>query len=104
LAERQSLESDLRCALGRQEFLLHYQPKIDLQTGKITGMEALLRWLHPDRGMISPVQFIPIAEDCGLILSVGRWVLQEACRQARAWNNEGLRDIPMAVNVSALEF
>jgi diguanylate cyclase (GGDEF)-like protein/PAS domain S-box-containing protein len=104
LAERHSLESDLRCALGRQQFLLYYQPKIDLQTGKITGMEALLRWLHPDRGMISPVQFIPIAEDCGLILSVGRWVLQEACRQARAWNNEGLRDIPMAVNVSALEF
>jgi diguanylate cyclase (GGDEF)-like protein/PAS domain S-box-containing protein len=104
LAERQSLESDLRCALGRQEFLLYYQPKINLQTGKITGVEALLRWLHPERGMISPAQFIPIAEDCGLILSIGRWVLLEACRQAQAWRNEGLGNVPMAVNVSACEF
>jgi len=104
LAERQSLESDLRCALGRKEFLLHYQPKINLQTGKITGVEGLLRWLHPERGMISPAQFIPIAEECGLILSVGRWVLLEACRQAQAWRNEGLGNVPIAVNVSACEF
>jgi diguanylate cyclase (GGDEF)-like protein/PAS domain S-box-containing protein len=104
LAERQSLESALRCALGRQELLLHYQPKIDLQTGKISGVEALLRWLHPERGMISPAQFIPIAEDCGLILSIGRWVLLEACRQAQEWRKEGFGNMPIAVNVSASEF
>jgi diguanylate cyclase (GGDEF)-like protein/PAS domain S-box-containing protein len=104
LVERQSLEQDLRYALGRNEFVLHYQPKLNLQTGKITGVEALIRWQHPQRGMIYPAQFVPIAEECGLILSIGRWVLLEACEQARAWNNLGLGVVPMAVNVSAAEF
>jgi diguanylate cyclase (GGDEF)-like protein/PAS domain S-box-containing protein len=104
LAERQSLEADLRYALGRNEFLLHYQPKLSLRTGRITGVEALLRWLHPQRGMVYPTQFLPIAEECGLILPIGRWVLLEACRQARAWMDMGLGVMPVAVNVSAAEF
>jgi diguanylate cyclase (GGDEF)-like protein/PAS domain S-box-containing protein len=104
LADRQLLEGDLRYALGRNEFLLHYQPKFNLQTGQITGVEALIRWVHPQRGLVSPAQFIPIAEECGLILPIGRWVLLEACRQARAWSDSGLGVVPMAVNVSAAEF
>jgi diguanylate cyclase len=104
LADRQLLEGDLRYALGRNEFLLHYQPKFNLQTGQITGMEALIRWVHPQRGMVPPAQFIPIAEECGLILPIGRWVLLEACRQARAWSDSGLGVVPVAVNVSAAEF
>ena len=104
LAERQSLEADLRCALGRNEFLLHYQPKISLQTGQITGAEALIRWLHPQRGMMYPAQFVPVAEECGLILPIGQWVLLEACKQARAWSDAGLGVVPIAVNVSAAEF
>src|SRR6202035_1842470 len=76
----------------------------NLQTGQITGMEALIRWLHPERGMISPGQFVPIAEECGLIFSIGRWVLLEACKQARAWSDSGLGVVPVAVNVSATEF
>ncbi len=104
LADRQLLEADLRYALGRNEFLLHYQPKFNLQTKQITGMEALIRWAHPQRGIVSPGQFVPIAEECGLILPIGRWVLLEACRQARAWNDAGLGVVPVAVNVSASEF
>jgi diguanylate cyclase (GGDEF)-like protein/PAS domain S-box-containing protein len=104
LVERQSLELGLRYALGRNEFLLHYQPKVNLQTGKITGVEALIRWQHPQRGMVYPAQFVPIAEECGLILSIGQWVLLEACKQARAWSDMGLGVVPMAVNVSAAEF
>jgi EAL domain-containing protein (putative c-di-GMP-specific phosphodiesterase class I) len=102
--ERQSLEGSLRAALGRHEFLLHYQPKINLKSGEITGVEALLRWMHPERGLVPPLQFVPIAEECGLINSIGQWVLLEACRQARAWRDIGLRAVPMAVNVSAVEF
>jgi diguanylate cyclase (GGDEF)-like protein/PAS domain S-box-containing protein len=104
LADRQLLEGDLRYALGRNEFLLHYQPKFNLKTGQITGVEALIRWVHPQRGMVPPAQFIPIAEECGLILPIGRWVLLEACRQARAWSDSGLGIVPVAVNVSAAEF
>jgi len=104
LADRQLLEADLRYALGRKEFLLHYQPKYNLRTKQITGMEALIRWAHPQRGIISPGQFVPIAEECGLILPLGRWVLLEACRQARAWIDAGLGVVPVAVNVSASEF
>ena len=81
--ERQSIEENLRRALDRREFTLHYQPKIKLRTGEITGAEALLRWTHPVRGSVSPAQFIPVAEDCGLILPIGQWVLREACKQAR---------------------
>jgi EAL domain-containing protein (putative c-di-GMP-specific phosphodiesterase class I) len=98
------LEGDLRYALGRNEFLLHYQPKIDLKTGLITGMEVLIRWQHPERGMLLPAAFVPIAEECGLILPIGQWVLLEACRQSRAWTDAGFGVMPVAVNVSAIEF
>jgi len=104
LAERQSLEADLRYALGRNEFLLHYQPKLGLQTGEITGVEALIRWIHPGRGLIYPAQFVPIAEECGLIVPIGQWVLLEACKQAKAWRDSGLGVVPVSVNVSAAEF
>src|ERR1019366_3129290 len=86
-----------------QEFLLHYQPKVNLETGAITGAEALIRWMDPDRGLISPAQFVPVAEDCGLIVPISQWVLREACSQARAWMDAGLRPIPVAVNISAVE-
>src|ERR1700735_2920970 len=102
--ERQSIEENLRRALEREEFALHYQPKIDLMTGVITGAEALIRWTHPIRGAVSPADFIPVAEDCGLILPIGKWVLREACMQARAWVKAGLPIGSMAVNISALEF
>jgi diguanylate cyclase (GGDEF)-like protein/PAS domain S-box-containing protein len=104
LADRQSLEADLRCALGRNEFVLHYQPILNLQTGQIKGVEALIRWLHPQRGLIYPEQFVPVAEECGLILGIGRWVLLEACKQARAWLDGGLGIVPVSVNVSTTEF
>jgi diguanylate cyclase (GGDEF)-like protein/PAS domain S-box-containing protein len=102
--ERQSIEENLRRALERHEFTLHYQPKIDLRTGAITGAEALIRWMHPTRGLISPAHFIPVAEDCGLILPIGAWALREACTQARAWEYAGLSATTMAVNVSAMQF
>jgi diguanylate cyclase (GGDEF)-like protein/PAS domain S-box-containing protein len=101
---RQSIEESLRRALERQEFALHYQPKIDLRTGEITSAEALIRWTHPTRGLVSPAQFIPVAEDCGLILPISDWVLREACRQARSWAAAGLRLGTIAVNISAMEF
>jgi len=102
--ERQAIEESLRRALERQEFAVHYQPKVSLKTGEITGAEALLRWTHPVRGPISPAQFIPIAEDCGLIRPIGNWILREACRQARAWLDAGLPLASMAVNISAVQF
>src|SRR4029077_402186 len=102
--ERQSIEEGLRRALERQESALHYQPKINLRTGKITGAEALLRWTHPIRGPVAPAQFIPVAEDCGLILPIGQWVLREACKQARSWVDAGLSLSTMAVNISSMEF
>ena len=102
--ERQSIEESLRRAMERQEFTLNYQPTIDLRTGEITGAEALLRWTHPVRGPVPPAQFIPVAEDCGLILPIGKWVLREACKQARAWQDAGLTLSTIAVNISAMEF
>jgi diguanylate cyclase (GGDEF)-like protein len=102
--ERQSIEEDLRRALERDEFCLHYQPKVDLKTGRITGAEALLRWTHPVRGAVPPVEFISVAEACGLIIPIGRWVLREACKQAQSWAQEGLPPLTMAVNTSAMEF
>jgi diguanylate cyclase (GGDEF)-like protein/PAS domain S-box-containing protein len=102
--ERQSIEESLRRALERGEFTVHYQPKINLRTREITGAEALIRWTHPVRGPVPPAQFIPIAEDCGLILPIGQWVLGEACKQARTWLDAGLSLKTMAVNISAMEF
>jgi diguanylate cyclase (GGDEF)-like protein/PAS domain S-box-containing protein len=102
--ERQAIEESLRRALDRKEFAVQYQPKVDLKTGAITGAEALLRWTHPVRGLVPPAQFIPVAEDCGLILPLGRWALREACQQAQAWVDAGLPLIKMAVNISAMEF
>jgi diguanylate cyclase (GGDEF)-like protein/PAS domain S-box-containing protein len=102
--ERQQTEAGLHLALARHEFVLHYQPKVDLDTGMICGTEALLRWVHPERGLLSPKEFVPIAEDDGLMVPIGRWVLGEACRQARAWIDEGRRPMAVAVNISAVEF
>ena len=102
--KRSSIESELRGALDAEEFELFYQPTIDLSTGAIRGAEALIRWRHPQRGLIYPDQFIPAAESSGLIVPVGRWALGEACRQARQWQDAGLPAIPIAVNVSALQF
>jgi EAL domain-containing protein (putative c-di-GMP-specific phosphodiesterase class I) len=102
--ERQSMESGLRLALERGEFRLVYQPKVNLETGEITGVEALVRWLRPDRGLIPPDQFIPVAEDSGLMVPIGRWVLREACRQGRKWQDSQLAFERLSVNVSANEF
>jgi diguanylate cyclase (GGDEF)-like protein/PAS domain S-box-containing protein len=101
--ERRSLEGGLRLALARQEFVLHYQPKIDLETRTIIGVEALIRWRHPERGLVAPAHFIPTAEECGSIVPIGQWVLREACRQARGWQHAGLPPIRIAVNVSPVE-
>ncbi|MET4221530.1 diguanylate cyclase (GGDEF)-like protein [Bradyrhizobium sp. LB7.2] len=102
--ERLSLESALRRALEREQFSLNYQPKVDMETGQITGVEALLRWTHPDLGSISPAQFIPLAEETGLIVPIGRWVVREACAQAMAWQRRGLLPVSMAVNLSPRQF
>ncbi|AFZ69276.1 EAL domain-containing protein [Deinococcus peraridilitoris] len=102
--ERLQLASDLRRAVERQELELHYQPQVRLRDGELIGVEALLRWRHPERGMISPAQFIPLAEETGLIVPLGAWVLQEACRQGVEWANQGHASFRIAVNVSALQF
>jgi len=102
--ERQLIESSLRLALERAEFVLHYQPKLDLESGAVTGAEALLRWQHPEWGMVLPERFIHIAEECGLVVPLGRWVLREACEQAVRWRDSGVGLVSIAVNVSAMEF
>jgi diguanylate cyclase (GGDEF)-like protein len=102
--ERLRLESALRRALERDQFSLHYQPKIDMASGQITGVEALLRWMHPEFGTVSPGQFIPLAEETGLIVPIGRWVLKEACAQNMAWQRRGLLPVTMAVNLSPRQF
>jgi len=103
-AERQSLEGQLRYALERQELLLYYQPKINLQTGAVTSVEALICWQHRKRGLLLPQQSLSIAEDSGMIITIGEWVLGEACRQTREWLEGGLVAVPVAVNISSLEF
>ncbi|MFZ3128176.1 MAG: EAL domain-containing protein [Rhodoferax sp.] len=100
---RLSLEADLRRAMKQGELCLHYQPQTDLISGELMGLEALVRWQHPERGMVSPGAFIPLAEECGLIVQLGEWVLQTACRQIRAWSDAGLAPRHTAVNVSAIQ-
>ena len=104
LIERLQLEADLRLALDRDELVLHYQPTVDLATGEITGFEALVRWDHPLRGLVPPLDFIGVAESTGLIVPLGRWVLAEACRQAVAWGAGSGRRLRMSVNVSVRQF
>ena len=102
--ERQSVEEGLRHALEHHEFALHYQPIMNVKTGAVVGAEALIRWTHPTRGPLSPIKFIPVAEETGLILPIGAWVMREACRQAQSWKDAGLSTGSMAVNVSAIQF
>lgn len=98
------MATDLQHSVENGELLLHYQPKVDTESGRLLGMEALVRWIHPERGMISPAEFIPVAEDSGMIVGIGRWVLREACRQNAAWQRAGLRPLRVAVNLSARQF
>ncbi|MEK7207429.1 MAG: EAL domain-containing protein [Pseudomonadota bacterium] len=102
--ERLSLESSLRRAVDREEFLLYYQPQVDVQTGKILGVEALLRWQHPDLGLVLPNDFIALLEENGLIIPVGEWVLRKACAQVRDWQKAGWEQLSLAVNLSARQF
>ena len=103
-ADRMSLENDLRAALRNNEFVLHYQPQICLATDQVVGAEALIRWHHPIRGLLSPLHFIPAAEENGMVVDIGRWVLREACRQCQQWNLAYGTSLRIAVNISALEF
>ncbi len=102
--ERRLLEIDLGTALEKSEFELYYQPQVDIMTGQIVGMEALLRWCHPQRGIVSPERFIPVAEETGLIISIGEWVLQRACAQAQTWQKSSGRPLQVSVNLSARQF
>ena len=104
MQERMRIESGLRQALGKGQLMLHYQPKYDISSGKIIGAEALVRWKHPERGLVPPAEFIPLAEATGLVVQVGEWVLEAACAQAQAWKEKGLPPVRLAVNVSAREF
>ncbi len=103
-AEKMQLRTELRHALERKQFELYYQPKLDFQTGRIHGLEALLRWNHPEQGLLPPGKFLPLLEDSDLIRSVGAWVIEEACRQNKKWQDDGLRPVCVAVNVSPRQF
>ena len=102
--ERLSLENALRKAVKQDELRLHYQPKVDVASGRLVGVEALMRWMHPSLGMVAPYRFIPVAEESGLILELGCWALQAACRQAKAWHEQGMANLHIAVNVSSHQF
>jgi EAL domain-containing protein (putative c-di-GMP-specific phosphodiesterase class I) len=102
--EKLAMESQLRRAVERNEFILYYQPKIHTSTGEIVGLEALIRWQHPELGLVAPNQFIPLAEETGLIVPIGDWVLREACLQNRSWQKEGLPTVHVAVNIASLHF
>ena len=102
--DQMMLETDLRCAVENGQFLLHYQPKVSLKNGEVVGVEALLRWQHPTRGVIAPAFFIPLAEESGMIIDIGTWVLRQACIQHCLWRDSGLHPIQMAVNISPLQF
>ncbi|KZY28534.1 hypothetical protein A3729_23325 [Oleiphilus sp. HI0043] len=101
---RMALEEELRHAVEREEFVLHYQPQMDLSTGKLIGCEALLRWQHPKRGLLSPFFFIDMVENNGLIIPIGKWIIHEACRQCADWQQRGLCDVKMSINLSARQF
>jgi len=103
-SERLTMENELRSAIDRGEIFVAYQPQCSLDDGRIVGIEALARWQHPAYGLVSPLQFIPIAEESGLILDIGAWITHEVCRQAQAWRQAGIVDVPVSVNVSALQF
>ncbi len=102
--EKLALQQEMRDGLARSEFVLHYQPQVDLRTGRVFAVEALVRWQHPTLGLLSPLKFIPLAEETGLIVPLGDWVLHEACRQNKAWQDAGLPPINISVNVSARQF
>ena len=102
--ERVMMERELRDALKNGEFLLHYQPQIDIRTNSVIGTEALIRWQHPTKGLIPPDKFIPVAEATGLIVPIGQWVIEEACRQLHLWIVDGFDDLTMAINLSARQF
>ena len=104
LRERRSLERDLAHALERGEFELHYQPQIDIASRRMVGVEALLRWNHPERGRVSPDHFIPLAEDSGLIVPIGAWVLEQACAQTVRWHTAGAPLLRVSVNMSPVQF
>jgi diguanylate cyclase (GGDEF)-like protein/PAS domain S-box-containing protein len=104
LLNRLSLEEDLRIAVQERQFELHYQPQLNLLTGKVFGVEALVRWRHPDKGLISPAAFIPVAEETGIIVAMGEWILYEACRQLKAWQDQGMNGVKVSVNLSAAQF
>jgi diguanylate cyclase (GGDEF)-like protein len=103
-AERLTLENDMRLALKRREFEIYYQPQVSIETGRIVGTEALLRWNHPARGIVGPDEFIPVAEETGLIVHLGEWALRNACRTVRGWQERGLPDVRLAVNISMRQF
>ncbi|GMK42846.1 hypothetical protein PCCS19_59060 [Paenibacillus sp. CCS19] len=104
LLRQVKLENDLRSALGKQEFVIYYQPLVEMSTGRIRGVEALLRWTHSELGSISPAEFVPLAEQTGVIVELGEWVLEEACRQVKSWQRDGRPDLTLAVNISIRQF
>jgi EAL domain-containing protein (putative c-di-GMP-specific phosphodiesterase class I) len=104
IEDRVQMESELHQAIAQRQFELHYQPKVNIRTGVARSAEALIRWMHPVRGLVSPAQFIPLAEECGLIGAIGDWVIREACRQARDWQDQGVPPLMISVNLSASQF